>query len=132
MGKFTVTFGKKEVPMEREQDYNRFHLEIRFSDEETPEDKRRVYKNSFYSLLKDVDEDSIDDLNIARSMNKRLYEGGDLSPHTNQEVTNDLLQLAVNQAFENIDINGEITSIYYIRVIEENVIRETPLSDIGD
>lgn len=106
-------------------------LKVMFCDEGTAEDSHRVVRQSFSSLLRDVDPDRIDLDDLSKDHKQRVkYEDDNLIPNSRREVTMALVQLALEELEDSIEFTGEVTSLVGVEVIEKTTIKDTPYDDM--
>jgi hypothetical protein len=118
------------IPVEaKSHESHDYYLKIRFSDEGTPDDMNRTVGMRMGSLLSDVDLDDTefepDDLSTAMGA-RAGYGEFTLSPRGRRDVTQALIQMAVDVLVDKHDFDGDIEYVTSVEVEERTTIRDTP------
>lgn len=102
-----------------------FDITVRYQDEGTDEDMRKLYRVQLSKLLKGIDGEDLPREILSKDMQRRIEEGARPVPHKRRDLTVGLLQMALDRLEERMDTEGEIEQVIHVEVREYRTVRET-------
>lgn len=106
-----------------------YELSVKVVTEEVKESEDNDYlavRRSMSSLLEDRD---IDMSKLPKSLRRKVKEGAEPIPHSRQEVTEYIIQEAVNALKEELSDDYELLELVDLKVVEKQIVREMAYED---